>query len=145
MGCGSDEAFRVLIGLPDEWFRLFDESHGCQRREGVSAQWVPPVDIYEDADAFVMVAEIPGMDQEAIRAEIRGDTLVLQGERRLVPPEPAPSYHRLERPNGVFQRAFRLPEAVDPEAVRATYRDGVLRVTLPKRGRKRPVRVRVEG
>ncbi len=145
MGCGSDEAFRALIGLTEELVRLFDEPPGKAPHGRVSCQWTPAVDLYEDARAFVMVAEIPGVDQDAIQLEITGDVLVLQGERRLIRPAAARSYHRLERPSGIFRRAFRLPAAVNPEGVKATYREGVLRVILPKKDPGRAVRVEVEG
>jgi HSP20 family protein len=149
MGRGSDEAFRDLLGLQEKMCRLFDEQLTESRcaRDQVSAHWSPAVDIYETAADFVLVAEIPGMTQEDIHLEITDDVLVVQGERPSNTAEASHSYHRIERPSGIFQRAFRLPAVVDPSGVKASYRDGVLCVTLPKRegARSRPISVRVDG
>lgn len=148
MGKASDEVLRDLLGLQETLCRLFDEHAGRERRQGeaVPSPWSPAVDIYETPESFVLAAELPGMAQEDIHLEVMGDLLVLRGERPLHTGAPALGYHRVERPNGIFQRTFRLPAGVDAGAVSAGYRDGVLRVTLPKRARPEPagVRVRVE-
>ncbi len=149
MGRGSDEAFRDLLGLQEKMCRLFDEQSARMRgeKEPVSGHWSPPVDIYETDGEFVLVAEIPGITQEEIHLEISGEMLVLRGERPSNTRHPSHSYHRIERPNGIFQRIFRLPAVVDAAGVAATYRDGVLRVTLPKRAGPlaRSVSVQVDG
>lgn len=149
MGRGSDEAIRDLLGLQEKMCRLFDEQLGTSggRGEAVSGHWSPAVDIYETAEQFVLVAEVPGISQEEIDLEINDDVLVLRGERPASTSEASHSYHRLERPNGMFQRAFRLPAEVEPAGVAATCRDGVLSVVLPKREgpRARSISVRVEG
>jgi len=146
MGKGSDEALRDLLGLQETLYRLFDEQTTRERpaREAVPTPWSPAVDIYEASETFVLTAELPGMDQDDIHLEITEDLLVLRGERPLHTGAPVLSYHRVERPNGIFQRTFRLPAVVDPQTVSAAYRDGVLRITLPKRGSGRPIGVRVE-
>jgi len=134
MGRGSDEVLRHLQGLQETLYRLFDEQQGAPRSEADAVvPWSPAVDIYETADSFVLVAELPGMDQDDIHLELAEELLVLRGERPLHTGDPAVSYHRVERPNGLFQRAFRLPAGVASESVTAAYRDGVLRVSLPKR------------
>ncbi|NOY45573.1 MAG: Hsp20/alpha crystallin family protein [Deltaproteobacteria bacterium] len=145
MGSGSDDVFTRLVGLADGLLRLFEDGPARSCAQAGATHWTPPVDVYDTGEAFVMVAEVPGLDQEAIRAEIQGDTLVLQGERPLVRPREGRSYHRIERPGGTFRRVFRLPEDVDPDAVRAVYRNGVLEVTIPRKRRGTPVRVSVEG
>ncbi len=139
MGHGSDEVFRDLLGLQEEIYRLFDESAARLGGQGepCAARWTPPVDIHETGDRFVLTAEIPGLALDEIHLEIRPDLLTLRGERPLVRSVSGLSYHRIERPNGSFQRSFRLPGAVDPDGARATYQDGVLEVLLPKRGRER--------
>jgi len=149
MGRGSDEAFRDLLGLQEKMCRLFDEQFSQSRpaKEPVATHWSPAVDIYETAADFVLVAETPGMSQEDIHLEITDDVLVLRGERPSHTGETSHSYHRIERPHGIFQRAFRLPAVVDADGVKANYADGVLRVTLPKRegARSRPISVKVEA
>jgi len=139
MGRGSDEVLRHLQGLQETLYRLFDEQQGAPRSESDAVvPWSPAVDIYETADSFVLVAELPGMEQDDIHLEIADELLVLRGERPLHTGDPAVSYHRVERPNGLFQRAFRLPAGVASESVSAAYRDGVLRVSLPKRETSSP-------
>jgi HSP20 family protein len=146
MGRGSDEVLRDLLGLQEKIYRLFDDqaAHAKGNRDAVSAHWAPPVDIYETREAFVLVAEIPGVDQEEIHLEISDDLLVLSGERPLNTRDPDLSYHRIERPNGIFQRAFRLPVGVDPTKVNATCRDGVLRVNLLKKDETEPRAITIQ-
>ena len=146
MGRSTDEVLRDLMGLQEKIYHMFDEQTANARgqAEGVSPPWTPPVDIYETPESFVLLAEIPGVEQEEIDLEISDDLLVLRGERPLDRGDPDLRYQRVERPNGVFQRAFRLPSGIEAEAVRASYRDGVLRVTVPKQDRKKGTAVAVE-
>jgi HSP20 family protein len=148
MGKGSDEVLRDLLGLQETLYRLFDEHTDRERpeRESVPSHWCPAVDICESGDTFVLSAELPGMAREDIHLEITDDRLVLRGERLPHTDPSSASYHRIERPNGIFQRVFRLPTVVDPGAASATYREGVLRVTLPKRSgaEARAIPVQVE-
>ena len=146
MGRGSDEVLRDLLGLQQKIYRMFDEQTGraADRSDSVSAHWSPPVDIYETGEEFVLVAEIPGVDQSEIHIEVANDLLVLRGERPLITADPSLSYHRIERPNGIFQRVFRLPAEVDPSRVSATCRDGILRVALPKHSDARSRLIPVE-
>ncbi|GAB6062730.1 MAG: Hsp20/alpha crystallin family protein [Candidatus Dadabacteria bacterium] len=144
MGFGSDDTFSRLAGLADGLLSLFEDGPSAGAAGPGRTHWTPPVDVYDTGEAFVMVAEVPGLEQEAIRAEVQGGTLVLQGERPLVRPAEGRSYHRIERPSGSFRRVFRLPDDVDPDAIRAVYRDGILEVTIPRARRGTPVRVEVE-
>ncbi|GAB4265637.1 MAG: Hsp20/alpha crystallin family protein [Deferrisomatales bacterium] len=148
MGSGEDQVVRDLLGLQEKIYRLFDEQTRGARdpREAVSAHWVPPVDVYDDGEAFVLVAEVPGVDREEIDLQISDGLLVLRGERPLHTADPSVGYHRVECPNGIFQRSFRLPEGIDPEGVQAVYADGVLRITVPKSasGGRRSVVVEVD-
>lgn len=142
MGQGSDQVLRELLGLQAKIYRLFDEQSARVLAEPDTVPpWAPPVDMVETADAFVLLAEIPGVDPDAIALEIAGGRLAVRGERTLPPDDPEASYHRAERPHGPFERVFSLPVEVDEAAVRASYRDGVLRVTLAKRAGHRTVPV----
>lgn len=147
MGRGSDEVLRDLAGLREQVYRLFDEQagHAWGGREPGSAQWTPTVDIYDTGAAFILAAEVPGVEQDDIHVEVTDDILVLRGERPAITPDPSFSYHRIERPGGLFQRVFRLPTGVDSGAVTAVCRDGVLRVTMPKLKEAigRPIAVRL--
>jgi HSP20 family protein len=149
MGRGSDEALRDLLGLQEKMCRLFDEQSSRVRgaKDPGSGHWSPPVDIFETEREFVLLAEIPGVSQADIHLEISDQVLVLRGDRPASARETSHCYHRIERPNGLFRRLFRLPAAVDPAGVNATYRDGVLQVVLPKQepAAPRSVSVHIEG
>ena len=95
------------------------------------AGWQPPVDLYETADAYVLTAEIPGMDRDDIDIQTGEGHLTLSGARqeRAMACE---QFHRLERGHGSFQRTFQLPLPIDAAAVTADLKDGVLTVRIPK-------------
>ena len=93
--------------------------------------WMPPVDLLETADRYVITAELPGISQEDVQIHAHDDRLTLSGVRR--ERECAcEEYHRIERGHGAFSRTFQLPVPIDPERITADLRDGVLTVTCPK-------------
>ena len=93
--------------------------------------WIPPVDLYETADGFVLTAELPGLAREQIEVQVTHDRIMIRGERSSRHGH-GEHYHRVERGYGRFSRAFALPEPVDVESVTADLRDGILTVTIPK-------------
>lgn len=95
------------------------------------AGWQPPVDLFETADAYVLTAEIPGVDREDIDIQTGEGRLVLSGMRQ-ERPVACEQFHRLERGHGSFQRTFQLPLQVDHAAVTADLKDGVLTIRIPK-------------
>jgi HSP20 family protein len=113
---------------------------------GFNSNWSPPVDIYETDHEFVLLAEIPGVEQEKIDLQITDRVLSLKGERHPSREVPNQSLHRLERPFGRFERRFELPEDVTASGIKARIADGVLTVTLPKgTSRRRPIKVVVNS
>lgn len=95
------------------------------------AGWVPPVDLHETADAYVIIAELPGLRREDVDIHVQDDRVTLEGTRREREMR-CEQYHRVERGHGTFSRTFQLPMAVDAERVTADLHDGVLTVTCPK-------------
>ncbi len=93
--------------------------------------WVPPVDILETRDAYVISIELPGLDRDDVRVTIEGERITLAGERPTLAVAGA-QFHRMERGQGSFRRVFALPLAIEPSQVTAEARDGVVTVTLPK-------------
>jgi len=91
--------------------------------------WAPRVDIYETAGSLVIEAELPGLTREDIEIEVAADRLTIKGARDTAEGR---EYMRTERPQGVFHRSFAIAAPIDPATVTATYRDGVLAITLPK-------------
>jgi HSP20 family protein len=96
------------------------------------ADWTPKLDFSESRDAYMLKAEIPGIDPKEVSVSLEGEVLTLKGEKRQEKEEKEERYHRVERSFGAFVRAMRLPGAVDCSKVTAGFRNGVLTVTLPK-------------
>jgi HSP20 family protein len=101
------------------------------RRSSPPTGWVPPVDLFERDDSYVLIAEIPGLRRDDLQIEFHDDRLTIAGVRceREAGSE---QYHRIERGHGRFSRTFQLPHAVDVEHITADLSDGVLIVTVPK-------------
>jgi HSP20 family protein len=94
--------------------------------------WAPMLDVSETKDAMIVTAEMPGVDPKEIEIGLTGDLLTLKGEKEKRIEEKEERYHRVERTYGAFLRSVRLPMAVDGSKVTATFKNGVLVVTLPK-------------
>jgi HSP20 family protein len=92
----------------------------------------PAVDIYEDEKAIYLKAELAGIKPEEIKINVENDVLTLEGERKLEKEDKKDGYHRVERSYGSFKRSFSVPDNVSTEEIDASYKDGVLTLTLPK-------------
>ena len=101
-----------------------------QRYAPGPAGWVPPVDLCETADHYVLIAEVPGLQQDDVQIQLHEGHLTLSGVRR--EGETCEQYHRVERGHGTFSRTFHLPQPVDADRITADLRDGVLTITCPK-------------
>ena len=128
-------------------FRTFQDAVNRMLSEPRSQRpWTPAVDILETDNELVVKADLPEVDQKDIHVEIENGTLTLKGERKFEKEEKETGYHRIERSYGSFARYFSLPETVEPEKVKADYKNGVLTVTLPKKeiAKPRSIKVQVE-
>jgi len=105
--------------------------------------WTPAVDIFEDENQVVLKADLPDVDQKDIEVKLENGTLTLKGERKFEREENLKGYHRLERSYGSFVRYFTLPDTVNPENVKADYKNGVLTVTLAKKEVAKPRTIQV--
>ena len=127
--------------------RMFEDAFGgfdWQLREGATAAWVPPVDVFEEADAIRITAEVPGVKPEDVKISIAGNVLTIQGTKQQVAEERTERVHRYERTYGQFERSFTLPATVDAERIKARYESGVLTVTLPKVEKAKPRSVQID-
>jgi len=104
--------------------------------------WVPPVDIHETTDHYVITAELPGLKRDDVHLHVEDGRLTLEGVRRDLVGS-CEQYHRVERGHGAFSRTFQLPAPVDADRIVASLLDGVLTVTCPKSNEPNPRRVRV--
>lgn len=121
---------------------LLDENFG-RSKERAESQWYPAVDILESKDAYVIRAELPGMQREDIKLELKDGTLTLNGERKAEKPAEGVEYRHVERVNAKFWRSFSLPETVKQDGIEAVYRDGVLEVRVPKAEEVRPRQIEI--
>lgn len=96
------------------------------------ARLFPLLNVRQIENDFVVTAEIPGMRKEDLELHVEGDTLSIKGERKPFELDTEASYHRRERATGTFQRSLTLPSRVDPDNVKATYKDGILTISLQK-------------
>ncbi|MBK7351899.1 MAG: Hsp20/alpha crystallin family protein [Gemmatimonadetes bacterium] len=110
----------------------------------VTSAWVPPTDVFEDADGLKIVAELPGLTREDVKLTVEHQTLTLRGEKKQVAEEKSTRVHRYERSYGAFERSFTLPSTVDVTRVEATFDHGVLTVTLPKAEQAKPRTIEVK-
>jgi HSP20 family protein len=104
--------------------------------------WIPPIDVQETADEYVITAELPGLGRDDVRIQVVDGRVQISGERR-ERDIPCEQYHRVERGHGSFNRTFELPLPVDAGRVTADLRDGVLIVICPKATETTPRRIRV--
>ncbi len=144
------QPIRSLSAWPNPFFsdidnllaRFWDD---YQLKTGVlkEAEWTPRVDVYENKDNFVVKAELPGIDPKDLEVRIEDETLYLKGERKLEKEQKEENYYQRERAYGSFARSFSLPSSVNTEKVLAEYKDGLLRLTLPKREEAKPKSIQV--
>ena len=125
---------RELDRFRREMDRLFDEFFEMRplRRLFGEGEWIPSVDLSENPKEIVVHAEVPGIDPKDIDITIHGRTLTLKGEKKSEKEEKDVNYHRIERRYGSFTRTLELPTDVDSDNAKATYKDGVLRLVIPK-------------
>jgi HSP20 family protein len=121
-----------LLSLQERMNRLFEESLKTRLDLETAGQgWQPMADVHETETAFVVLLELPGIEQDDVEVQVDGENVVVRGQRRLGAARPE-RYHRMERSYGSFSRSFRLPGPVDADAVMAQFKDGLLRLELPK-------------
>lgn len=123
--------FRDLIDLQHRINRLFEEASRGEQ-DVARAMWSPSVDIYEQADAIFIEADLPGLTKEDVSVLLESGVLTLRGERKLHRQEQHGTYHCVERAYGSFVRNFTIPSTVQADKIEAEFKDGVLRIRLPK-------------
>ncbi len=137
---------RDLVGMQDEMNRLFDSVFGrTPARTGFD--FVPVVDIEETPEQFIIKADLPGISPKDVKVNLMGDTLTIRGERKQESTKSEANLVRCERVYGSFERAFTLGAPVRADQVKASFKDGVLEVQVPKaeEARLREIEVKVGG
>lgn len=139
--------FGELGSLRREMDRLWDSFFGERPLTRVwEREWAPSLDVSETKDNFVVKAEVPGIDAKDIDISLTGDVLTIKGEKKQEKEEKEEDYHLVERRYGAFSRSIRLPAEVESTKIKASYKNGILRVTLPKseKVKAKEVRIKVE-
>jgi HSP20 family protein len=122
----------------DRFFNIENEQSSV-----VTSQWSPRVDILEETERFVILADIPGVEPKDIDIHMDNGLLTVKGERSQEQTEQSKGFFRTERFVGSFHRRFALPDSADPTGVKATGKNGVLEITIPKRPETKPRRIEV--
>ena len=142
------EPFRNLVTVQDRMNRIFEEAfrgapRGTEEEWALGGAWAPAVDIYEHEGNLVLKAELPGIDSKDVDVQVENNVLTLRGERKFETEVKREQYHRVERAYGTFSRSFTLPNVVDTGKIKAEFKDGVLRVTLPQREEAKPKQISI--
>ena len=139
------DPFRELGMLQDRMNRLFDDTGRGWRADEPAAttSWSPSVDIFETEGEIIVKAELPGLERKDIVLHLENNVLTLRGERKFEKETKEENYHRIERSYGNFSRSFSIPATVDDEKIRADYKDGVLKIALPKKEQAKPKQIKI--
>lgn len=136
--------FQELHSMQDAINKLFDETfsqRSPKKHTDEGSIFSPLVDIYETKEEIKMDIELPGMKLDDIKVNIEEDYLIIEGERKDETEEKDRSYHRVERIYGKFSRSFNLPSNIDKEKINASFNEGVLNITLPKKESVKPKQI----
>ena len=137
------DPFREVVSLQNRVNSLFrNMSEGDD--PVAASNFVPAVDIYEDAQKVMLKLEVPGIDQKDLDVRVENHTLTVKGERKFEAEEKEQNFHRIERRYGSFYRAFTLPNTVDTENVAASYNAGVLKLELKKKPEAQPKQIQIK-
>ena len=121
--------------------RLFDAFFGQDR--DATRRWVPPMDLVEAEDHFVLKADLPGLTEDDVKIEVADGTLTISGERKPAHERTERGWYRIERSFGSFSRSLTLPEGIDADAIKAEFHNGVLELRIPKPEERKPRRIEI--
>jgi HSP20 family protein len=141
------DPFKDVEKLQNRINRMFEDSFGHTRDpddEASLCAWRPPVDIYETEDGIVLAAELPGVGKKNISVEVKDNILTLKGERKANQNIMEKNFYRQERCYGTFQRSFTLQHNIQPNLIKATFKDGVLEIEIPKPEEEQPKQISVK-
>jgi len=140
------DPFRNVAALQDRINRIFDESFSrtTDLDDDISmSAWKPLVDIYETDEAIILKAELPGIKKDDVSVEVKDNVLTLKGVRTEEKEIKEKNYYRKERAFGTFSRAFNLQHRIQPDKIKARFKDGVLKIEIPKPEEEKPKQITV--
>lgn len=134
---------RIHDDLKQMFDRFLNPADNADESAVVTSQWVPRVDIKEEADRFLIFADLPGIDPQDVEILMDKGILSIKGERHGETVEQSERFSRIERRYGSFHRRFALPDTADADGITATGHNGVLEISIPKRPESTPRRIQV--
>jgi HSP20 family protein len=141
------EPVAELNTIQNEMNRLFntffDPSAPTGRGNVTTRRWLPPMDLVETPDHYVLRADLPGLSERHVNVQLEDNVLTISGERKAEHEDQHEGYYRLERAFGAFSRSLTLPDGVDPDGVQAHFDRGVLEIRVPKPEQKKPKTVQI--
>ena len=126
-----------------EFDRLFSSLFNTTRNGGTAQRWVPPMDLVESDEDFVLKADLPGLAEKDVAIEVQDNVLTISGSRQAEHERKEQGWFRLERSYGSFSRSLTLPDGVDADRVEASFDRGVLEVRIPKPEERKPRRIAI--
>lgn len=138
------DTFREMEDFFDRYLRSSSLPASLGREAITGGEWSPRVDITETDKEFVIKAELPDVAKDDMHVSVDNGVLTIRGEKKQEKEEKGKKFHRIERHYGSFSRSFSLPENVDPSAIKAAFKDGVLDVSLPKTSKKSAKAIKVD-
>lgn len=149
LGLSVWEPYKGLNLFSESFHKLFEDTAKTLSRfeveDRAAGGWAPSVDVYETKDSYIVNADLPGIKKEDIEINLKDNTLTVKGEKKYEAKSDKDNYVRVERKYGKFVRRFSLSDNVDTARIKATYKDGVLEIKIPKREEvaAKPVKVEV--
>lgn len=142
------EPWSLLNQFQNEMNRMLDPRNSGGTNDDLAtiapSEWAPPVDIKEEANQYVIHADLPGVENKDVEVTMDKGILSIKGERQSETTDQRKGYRRVERAHGVFYRRFSLPDTADADRISARLNNGVLEVTVPKQERVQPRRINVQ-
>jgi HSP20 family protein len=135
----------LLQGDMNRIFDTFFQGRGVNGGSDGGRRWIPPMDLAETDDEFVLRADLPGLDRNDLEIQVKDRVLTILGERRAEHEDRKEGFHRVERSFGRFSRSLDLPEGIDASAVKAEFERGVLEVRIPKPEERQPTKIEIGG
>jgi HSP20 family protein len=140
------EPWRLLNRFHRDFSRVLGEGGSTSEAESSSdVTWLPVVDVHEEAERFVVRADLPGVEPKDVEITADKGVLTIRGQRHAEKRDEAKGYERVERVSGAFLRRFTLPEGADTASIKAKQANGVLEITIPKQPQVQPQRISVEA
>ncbi len=143
------DPFRDLMSIQSELNRLFGRTYAGTESAAASGTgtgtWVPPLDIFETQEKYVVTMELAGVAPETVDVSVEDSTLLVNGERPFYRDVPEEAFHRVERRFGPFSRSLTLPPTANAEAIEASFDKGVLTIQVPKTEQARPKKIQIRA